>query len=366
MKTQIIALFYLCLVVLAGCGPAGNQSAGTEKPRVDVAGTNDVLRLVEERSFDIAEIGGGELYGVRSFDVDAAGNMLLYDRKVKQIFKCSPSGELLVKIGKRGHGPGEYEIVSSIHVGDNGEISICDPINRKFIYYGPDGALLQEKKFTIRVVDGVRLKNGNYLFKKLEMSESSVFNHVVFLTDGEFNTIKELHRQPTFNPQGAKLKGILYNFSCPVAGERIYIADQETGYDINVFDLSGNHLHKITKSFTPVAPTEVYKEFFMSTIPPRVKDFVKAKLYFPEHLPPFHDIVAVGQDKLLVITYEQSQKENHFFADIFDKQGTFAGRQALHLPILSTEFRLLGKKDHLYIVSPEADDSIRLRVLKII
>jgi hypothetical protein len=365
MKTYIIVSFFICLVILVGCGPAENRPATREQSGFN-GGEGGGLRLVEERSFDVAEICGGELYGVRTFDIDAEGNMLLYDRKVKQIFKCSAAGELLTKIGKRGHGPGEYEIVSNIQAMGNGEVVICDPINGKFVFYGPDGAVLREKKFTFRVSDGVLLRNGNYLFKKMEMPEGPVFHHVVVLTDGEFNTIKELHRQPTFNPMAPKIKGILFNFSCPVAGERIYIADQVTGYEINVFDLLGNRLHKITKSFTPVGPNDAYKEFFISTIPPRVKEFVKAKLFFPEHLPPFHDIVLADGGRLLVITYEQSEKENHFFVDVFDRKGEYMGRQALHLPILSTEFRIIGRNDRLYIVAPGADDSIRLSTYKIL
>lgn len=368
MNIRTVMGVCLSLLVCAHCANESGSNAGGRNADGLTTGAAEqsVLRLLEERNIDISALADGEMYAVGSFAVDTGGDMFIYERKIKQIFKCSPTGALLAKIGQRGRGPGEYESVSSITLRENGEIGVCDPLNRKFVFYGSDGEMRGEKKFTFTAADGVPLKTGGYLFQKLDLPDSSRFNNVVFLTDGDFNTVKELHRQPTFNPQAAKINGVFYNFRCPVRGERIYIADQTKGYEIDVFDLSGNHLRTISRSFTPVAPTEAYKEFFISRIPPKVKEFVKAKLVFPEALPPFHDIVTMDNGGLLVITYEQAEQKNHFFVDIFDGQGKYMGRQAMFMPIFSAEFRILCRNHRLYMVSPGAHDSPRLIIYKIL
>jgi len=90
--------------------------------------------------------------------VDDTGNVYAWDYNYR-LNKFSPSGELLVKIGKgRGKGPGEFTLPLDVAIDEEGKIWICDGATNLVQVFKSDGSLykvirLQTSASKIRVLN---------------------------------------------------------------------------------------------------------------------------------------------------------------------------------------------------------------------
>ena len=131
--------FVLAYSFLAfGCGPVHPDDSDGRSGSIDtlssseiVVRNNDDPHWAPEDQWQILEemrLGGdtGEdaiLFGsIRSFDVDAQGQVYVLDDHSQEIHVFGPDGMLIRTVGREGAGPGEFERAAAVDVSRTGEI----------------------------------------------------------------------------------------------------------------------------------------------------------------------------------------------------------------------------------------------------
>lgn len=126
----VIAALLVALTAV-GCGSADEPSASDAIPAPTVEITlEEDLRLGTD----------DPLFGyIGDVKADEAGNVFIVESpNPANVYKFSPNGELLTKIGAQGEGPGEYRYPSPIIIRPD-SLVIWDAYNNKFLVYEPDG-----------------------------------------------------------------------------------------------------------------------------------------------------------------------------------------------------------------------------------
>ncbi len=93
----------------------------------------EVWRLGEEEGQDV-------LFGnINDVQIDSQGQLYVHDWDHEGIYKISGTGSLLHQIGSKGSGPGEFEHLSGIYVGQGDTVYAMDgSLERIYKYASPD------------------------------------------------------------------------------------------------------------------------------------------------------------------------------------------------------------------------------------
>jgi len=291
------------------------------------------LLLSEEFNIDTAhekilKIG---LADISDFDVDSFGNIYCVDITSPNffIFKFDKNGKYVDSFGKRGEGPGEIQGYVSFNVNSQNEIEVYQIRSRKLTIFGDNGNLIRERRFISSFSQVNILENGNYLiFGPSRFITSNVESQIhtpLSLFDNELKKIKELDVQKTPNPaRSLKVKYSNFVFQWSISENRIFVVNEERGYEIYVYDFDGHLIKKIRKEYLPVPVPEEMKQKFSKNM----KRFID-KTYFPSHLGPFQGIFTDDHGRLIVMTYEKGPESGEYIHDIFDQEGIFISRLSL-------------------------------------
>ena len=299
-----------------------------------VKGEPSILILEREISIDmerddIAELG---LPDVSSASADSEGNIYFfrYQRAENFIFKFDKNGNFIKSFGRRGQGPGEIQMVSYFSIDSKDNFIISDNANRKIIFFNNNGELNKEVSYVMNIESAVPLENGKYLVRQRIRDDSLHYIPTrLILSDSNFEELKELDvfNQPLFWEGGNKMPYRAFLFEWRIKNEKIYIGNEQRGYEILVYDLEGNLIRKIKKEHEPsLIPDDLRKdaEESLSNNPGRKQWF-----YVPKEIPPFNTFFIEDEDKLYVMTYEEGQKEDEYIHDVFNSDGIYFSRQNL-------------------------------------
>jgi uncharacterized protein YbaR (Trm112 family) len=279
---------------------------------------------------DIAELG---LPDVRGVNTDSEGNIYFfrYQRSENFIFKFDKNGNFLKSFGRMGQGHGEIQKVSYCSIDSKDNIIICDDANRKIIFFNTNGELSQEISYGSNMTEAVPLENGKCVVIRRITNPSKSISIKLILCSADFEEIKELDvfDQPPFS-EGGKNKGQLraFLFEWKITKDRIYIGNEQRGYEILVYDLEGNLLRKIRKEYEPLSLPENFRK--------EAEDYLlknpNAKQWFniPEEIPPYNSFFIDEEERLFVMTYEKGPSEGEYIHNVFNPDGVYFSRQSLN------------------------------------
>ncbi len=239
----------ICAICLAQC-------CGTNQPEVEriiedgvevvinhiepyrIEGEPSTLILDEELIIDTEKTDLYEkgLGSAGEFAVDSNGNIYIVGFKNLDNFinKFDSKGNLIDSFGRRGQGPGELTWPIGPDIDDNFEFSITNQATRQ-VFYDSNGEFLEEIIFPTSITILTVLKNRNYLIYKMKpgaKSLDSIHSHLV-ICDSEFNIIKELDIDRSANDSSRMVPYFMWR----VSDDKIYIANEERGYEFLVYDL---------------------------------------------------------------------------------------------------------------------------------
>lgn len=335
--TLILSLFYYC----------GSKQDEIEKIIED--GVEVVLNRIEpytiknepsgftlEEEFvidlereDLAEKGITEIH---SFDVDSEGNiyLLCLNNDNNLIFKFNKNGNFIHSFGQRGQGPGEFQDCFYFRINSYDELVVT--ANYKILIYDKKGNNLKEIRIKLGTSLGTLVDNGNYLFKDIPKPvrerEGTMVSYLS-LYNSEFKKIKDLDRIEYPDPGSQEIKGTYYKLLWSINANKIYTASQERGYEIYVYDLNGNFLRKVRKSYKKISPGDEYKKRYKENLGKRMYELLRDRIYFPTSLPPFHYFFTDAEGRMFVMTYEKGTCPYEHFYDIFNPDGIFILRKSM-------------------------------------
>ena len=81
----------------------------------------------------------GEFYKPFYFALDVNRNVYVADSGNHRIQKYSPDGEFIASYGKKGQGPGEFQIIGGIAVDNQGQMYVTDRSTNRLKVLSPDG-----------------------------------------------------------------------------------------------------------------------------------------------------------------------------------------------------------------------------------
>lgn len=158
IKSPSLSVEYANQYQLAGQWSGSRLSAFPMTPGVAVAGDgtvflsdrdNCVIWKFSPDGSDISRIGArgsgpGQLLDPWGLVIDNDGNLWASDRGNSRLQKMDQDGNLLLTIGARGSGPGQFDTPSGLAVDAAGNIWVADAQNDRIQQFAPDGTFLKE------------------------------------------------------------------------------------------------------------------------------------------------------------------------------------------------------------------------------
>ena len=335
-------------------------------------GEPSTLNLEEEFTIDtekdeIAKLG---LTDIGAFDVDSEGNIYIVNPRATEniIFKFDRNGNFVHSFCRKGQGPSELQSPPfTLYIVSQDEITVTDVLKNKLLIFDNGGNFVSETPISLqaRQIFGVsHLKNGNYLSMKYVLDPTSdyLIRYTIGLQDSEFKEINDLDEIKFANYlKGKKTQGT-FTFCYSITGDRIFVGNDNRGYEIWVFDLDGNLLRKIRKEYEKMPITREFIEEKMKILYGQ-----RGKMaIFPESCPPFQGFFTDDKGGLYVMTYEKSDDTHEYITDIFNADGIFLGRRSLRIFFSDREYLLWAtvKQNRLYCRSEKESGFKELVVYK--
>jgi hypothetical protein len=295
-----------------------------------IKGEPSILHLEREFSIDTEkeDILKTGLTDIWDFDVDSEGSVFLmsYHSREYGFFKFDKSGNFVTSFGRKGQGPGELQQPVVLKVNKQDEIMVTDRAKKRLFTFDKDGSFVRETAFDSDIRAIYPLDNGLYLIEKtlIVEGESGEWSTQLplILCNPEFEEIKELGRQILPDYKSARrIKGIWPVFTWSVSGRKIFVGNDEKGYEILVYDIEGRLVWKIRKDYKPVDIPEESKKKVLN-----VFKRYREKIYFPSHWPPFQYLFTDDKGRLFIMTFEEGKNTKEYIYDVFNPEGIFIAR----------------------------------------
>lgn len=377
MKKFTYLIIIFCL--MSYCGPKQDEIERTHEDGVEVVlnhidpctvkGEPSELVLEEELKVDFEDNKFAD-FGIREpdyVDTDSEGNIYVVDRRRPAdhfIMKFDKEGNFIKNIGRKGQGPGEIQGIAFISINQKDEIMISDGGNKKILTLDKEGNLVDEKKYDFQWLSAIILENGYYLAGSLKMKgESRRLNLALYSSDFTLINDLDFFQLPHQTPKG-KNPYTIGTFYWRVRNGKIFVGNEQRGYEILVYDFDGNLLQKIRKEYNRVKYPDKFKK--------ETEEIAKNN---PEvgpwdYCPPFNSFFIDDDDRLFVMTYEQDENEEEYIYDIFNESGILTGRKSIGLTYAVTRSllprRAIAKNSRYYRLRYKDSGYVELIVYKML
>lgn len=288
-----------------------------------------VLSEVARIDFEKAEYSGLGLKEPDYAEADSRGDIYVVEQYSDSeffIYKFSSTGTFIKKIGKRGQGPGELQGINGLVVHESGHVLISDRSSGKVVEFDAEGNLIKETKVRYVVQEVVPLENGNYIGRRTAKDPSESRKWFVCLFNADFEEVKKLDSfdMSAYVP-GKPTPGTTISFHWRVVNGKIYVGNEQRGYELWVYDLEGNLLRKIRKEYKPVPYPEEFKKQTEALAARQPSLNLVSRL----DTPPFNSFFPDDEGRLYVMTYEQGTNKDEFIHDVFNEDGVLIARVPL-------------------------------------
>lgn len=121
-------------------------SRGADAQTVELPAQDHMLSATVTELATLGTLDGGDwqAFGrVRSVAFGPDGDLFILDQQAVQVHRVSSTGEYLRALGRKGSGPGEYELPTGMVVAPDGRLLVRDTRSRSWTVFGPDGTYLE-------------------------------------------------------------------------------------------------------------------------------------------------------------------------------------------------------------------------------
>jgi len=160
-RIQLSVVAVLCLGLLVGCDGGNGPYDSAAQPEVSdssgvvlvnlprgfqgLGGPNADLRRMARIGREGSEI---ELYRVASARFLPSGELAIANSGTGEILMVTADGEMLSRFGGLGEGPGEFSVITSLHVSEHGSLVAYDDRQARLTEFSTDGELLGTRRLT--------------------------------------------------------------------------------------------------------------------------------------------------------------------------------------------------------------------------
>ena len=238
-------------------------------------------------------------------------------------------------------------------------------ILKKLLVFDAEGNVVSETRIDPNFVIVNPLDNGNsVVFWKAGVEDTTAehFNEKTSLFSPAGEEIQELDRLNV----GRQARFLDPIFAWHISRDRIYLINEQRGYEILVYDSEGSLVRKIKKQFDPFRLDPDTREALLQGIPDNSP--LRDPTATPDHLPPIHALFSDDEGRLYAVTFEKGERQGEYWCDIFNRDGAFFARVSLPVHFGRDPFPIyaLAKNQHLYCVGEKESGYKRLKIFRMI
>jgi hypothetical protein len=282
------------------------------------------ILTIDTENNETAEMG---LTDISHFDIDSEGKMFIANPKAKEnyIFIINQDGSLVSAFGSSGQGPGELQSPLELAISKQDEVFITD--RGKALVFSNTGQFIKDFRIDSEYQKIIPLDTDRYLAIAVKLNEDLSQNFQVLLCSSEMEELKTLDSSKIESFQKATKVNIIPTLVLWETSDNHIYTGHTDEYEIRVFDFDGQLLKSIKKDYEAVSLSDEDRgryEKILQRYPPDIKE----SFFIPDAFPPIRNIVALGDKRLFIQTYERHNEGSSVY-DIFDTNGEFIVRTEL-------------------------------------
>lgn len=358
-----IVLFLSTFIMLVSCGGQKAEWKGTIEEEDGVTVIKNPKEPMYDESVFVLEddltIRGDEekeeqmFQDIRTFDVNDNGDIYILDEKAANIKVFDSNGRHLRTIGKKGPGPGEFEMPISIAITPRKEIIINDMGKRALAFFDLEGHYIRQLSIADKFLFfGPRVTSqGHLIASHMVPAETPTSELKIF--DSGLNLITALtsipgDKPPVINFFTARTMSSLL-WSMNYQDEIIWGNFLGGDYELNIHDREGRLVRKIIRDYDPRALTAGDKERMMDETFGDSPARNQWQVRFPSNYPPFSGFTCDDEGRVYVKTYEKVKEEEGSYFDIFDPEGRYIAK------ILFEVNPMILERGYLYTIEEDEE-----------
>ena len=278
---------------------------------------------------------------------DKEGYVYILDYRANNIKKFDSLGKYMASIGRKGQGPGEFNMPFGITIANN-RLIIWDMGNMRLSALTLEGEFIKSVKVLRnegRPHKMRSLPNGNIVIEKeiVFFGESDKPQEcLIEIYTSDLEKIKTVYTQQVWRNKYMRLEGMFINIIQPFSPRvywdvspdgKIYIGFSKQ-FEIELHDSQKGKVSSFIHSYKPVKVTDEDKEKFFAgmtygssggTVKQGAPDHIVKNTDFPKTKPAFQQIVIDSEGNILVWSYRENREEEMKSFDAFRSDGNFIG-----------------------------------------
>ncbi len=353
MKTKRLCALLLLLVSVISLATAGE----VKKPLAEIY-KKGTLHFMPDLVFDETSFPAEALIeSLTDIKYDPQGNIYFCDYKANNIKKFNQGVKFLKSIGRKGQGPGDFNMPFLLAVTAD-RLFVWDMGNRRLCSLTLDGDFI--KSMPIQFSQGrptkmEALPGGNILIgmeKTYRGEDNKPQDYLIEIYTSELDDKGTLYTQQVLLNKFVRFEGGTTNIIQPFAPQVCWdvspdgkvIIGFSKNYEIEVYSSSRGKLFSFNHAYKPVKVTAKDKQEFFEGLmysvdgvrTSQIPDFIIKNTDFPAEKPAFSHLKVDSDGNILVWPYRPEREEEGIYLDAFDAEGKFID-----------QVRLIGNKEAL-------------------
>lgn len=306
-----------------------------------------IVRFVPELTIDDSSMPE-EAFFEAFVDIacDKKGNIYISDYKACNIKKFDSSGNFIKVIGRKGQGPGEFNMPFWLTATDN-RLFVWDMMNMRLCALSLEGEFIRSITFQISEGRPQKLRSlpdGNVVveMEKIYFGEADKPQDcTIEIYSPDLEHKKTVYSQQVWRNKYMRVESMFTNIPQPFS-PRVYwdvtpdgkiVIGYSKDYEIEIYDIIKGKLFSFRHDYEPVKVTDEDKELFFSGITfsrdgvmqRGAPDFIRKNTEFPKIKPSFDGILVDSERNIIAHSYRKNKAEQPKFFDAFDSKGNFLG-----------------------------------------
>jgi DNA-binding beta-propeller fold protein YncE len=312
--------------------------------------SGDVLSLEEDFSIGTSEGQDEYVFSrIGGLDVDDDGKIYAIDSLSAHIRVFDDSGQFVWTIGRKGQGPGEFQMPGFVQATAQNEIAVYDYQAQRLVFFSPDGTYRKQvssarERFPVMPI---RLDSKGNVVGYQVMAPPPIGGVDFGKYNPEFEPLFTIAREEPDKDRKERVFDLAKpGFHCAVSPNDNIVWGHSSVYELHVLNPEGQPIRTIHKKHDRLPMTAGFREKYEKELAGLVARGIK--LSFPDRFPAFMDFSVDEKDRIWVRTYARLEGEGeHYNFDIFDSEGKYLARMPMPVDL---DQRSSWKNDALYTI----------------